>query len=88
MTLGRLFEICDRHGLALSVDRITTGTELAGFHQFEFVGDADKLHAAAKLIRSEWGVNAEFVKVAHVDNPGHDEHGKPFLSVNTFWCVA
>lgn len=87
MTRERLMEIATAHGLALSVDRITTAGKSGGFHTFEFAGpDVAKMNLAAHAIRAEWGVRLDLCRVDLVTNPGHEDYGKPFLNVTSFWC--
>lgn len=78
MIRERLMKIAEEHGLKLATDRITTGTEKAGFHTFEFTGG--DLATACKVIRQEWGVSKDFCtcRISEAD-------GLPYMEVSSFY---
>lgn len=84
MTENRLHEIVQSFDLVKSVQRVTTGTESAGFNEYEFTGDFDNLKAARSVIRSEWNC-PKFVTIECCHNLGHKDFGKPYLLVTSFY---
>lgn len=83
MTKARLEEVVKAHGL--TVDMLREG---AGKFRDVIIGTGaawSLLHTVAQIVREESGMSTSFVKVTTVSNPEHEQYGKPYLSVESFW---
>jgi hypothetical protein len=85
MTIQTLREILHFLDIPIEVERLGTGSRnLGGFYDIE-AGTGQpigRLAAAVESIRQAGHTDAS---VDRVDNPDHEDFGKPFLAVRSFY---
>lgn len=86
-------EVVRAFGLTIAVDRITSGTSKAGFHQFEIIDkvlrwDAGRLREARDALRRAFpDHHKDFIQVLRVYNPENPDAGMPFLEVSSVYIA-
>lgn len=84
MTETFLRALAERFGLEV-LKRITTGSERAHFATFELSGPAERVVAAWESAKHA-ARHKDFDRLTHVTNPGHPDHGKPYILADSVWC--
>jgi hypothetical protein len=91
MTKQQLLDILASYNLTIATERLTTGNERAGFYTYEIGVGAPfgTLRKACTDICAAWNlpssVAKDFCRVGFVVSPEHEDHGKPYLRVESFW---